>query len=63
MHFNNVGCEGKFWIYLAQDRVQWQALKNPLMSFRVPKMCVYEDTFCGEYRLQISGFHHNVNLP
>jgi hypothetical protein len=28
--------EGVYWIYLAQERGQWQVLVNTIMNFRVP---------------------------
>jgi hypothetical protein len=31
-----IGCDGVDWIDLAQDRDQWRALVNTIMSLRVP---------------------------
>jgi hypothetical protein len=36
MDLQGVGCGGKDWIKLAQDRDRWQALMNALMNLRVP---------------------------
>jgi hypothetical protein len=31
-----IGCDGKDWIDLAQERDQWRALVNTVMHLRVP---------------------------
>ena len=31
-----VGCMGKDWIFLAEDRDRWRALVNAVMNLRVP---------------------------
>jgi hypothetical protein len=36
MDLGEIGIDGANWIWLAQDRVQWQAFVNTVMNFRVP---------------------------
>jgi hypothetical protein len=36
MDLREIGWSGMDWIYLAQDRGQWRALGNTIMSLRVP---------------------------
>ena len=36
MNLQDVGCEGKDWIYVVQDRGRWRALVNAVMNLRVP---------------------------
>jgi hypothetical protein len=36
MDLMEIGIDGANWIHLAQDRVQWRACVNTVMSFRVP---------------------------
>ena len=36
MGFQEVGCGGKDWIELAQDRDRWPALVKVVMNLRVP---------------------------
>jgi hypothetical protein len=36
MDLREIGIDGVNWIRLAQDRVQWQAFVNMVMSFQVP---------------------------
>jgi hypothetical protein len=36
MDLQEVGCEGRDWIKLAQDRNRWRALVNVEMNIRVP---------------------------
>jgi hypothetical protein len=31
-----IGCDGMYWIDVAQDREQWRALVNTVMNLRVP---------------------------
>jgi hypothetical protein len=31
-----IGIDGENWIQMAQDRVQWRAFVNTVMSLRVP---------------------------
>jgi len=34
-NFQDVGCGGRDWIEVAQDRDRWQALVNAVMNLRV----------------------------
>jgi hypothetical protein len=36
MDLREIGGDGIDWIHLAQDRDQWRALVNTVMSLRVP---------------------------
>jgi len=36
MDLKEVGCAGRDWIEMAQDRDSWWALGNAVMSLRVP---------------------------
>jgi hypothetical protein len=36
MLLREIGLDGMGWIDLAQDKSQWRALMNTVMSFRVP---------------------------
>jgi hypothetical protein len=36
MDLRDIGWGGMDWIYLAQDRYQWRALVNMLMSLWIP---------------------------
>jgi hypothetical protein len=36
MDLGEIGIDGANWIQLAQDRVQWRAFVNTVMSLRVP---------------------------
>jgi hypothetical protein len=36
MDLREIGRDGRDWIELAQDRDQWRALVNMVMSLRVP---------------------------
>jgi hypothetical protein len=39
MDLREIGWDGMDWIKLAQDRDQWMALVNTVMSLRVHKKC------------------------
>jgi hypothetical protein len=36
MDIREIGTDGSNWIWLAQDRVQWRAFVNTVISLRVP---------------------------
>jgi hypothetical protein len=36
MDLREIGWDGRDWIKLAQDRDQWRALVNTVMSLRIP---------------------------
>jgi hypothetical protein len=36
MDIREIGIDGRNWIQLAQDRVQWRACVNTVMNLRVP---------------------------
>jgi hypothetical protein len=36
MDLGEIGCDGRDWIELAQDRDQWRVLVNTVMNLRVP---------------------------
>jgi hypothetical protein len=36
MELGETGIDGENWIRLAQDRVQWRAFMNTMMSLRIP---------------------------
>jgi hypothetical protein len=36
MNLREIGCSGMDWIDLAQDRDQWRAVVNTVMTHRVP---------------------------
>jgi len=36
MDLGGKGIDGVNWIWLAQDRVQWQAFVNTIMNLRIP---------------------------
>jgi hypothetical protein len=37
MDLREIGIDGAYWIWLAQDRVQWRAFVNTVMNLRVPE--------------------------
>jgi hypothetical protein len=36
MDLREIGIDGKNWIYLAQDLVQWRVFVNTVLNLRVP---------------------------
>jgi hypothetical protein len=37
MDLREIGCDGVYWIDMAQDRDQWRALVNMVLNLRVPR--------------------------
>jgi hypothetical protein len=36
MDLRDIGCDGMDWVDVAQDRNQWMAIVNTVMSLRIP---------------------------
>jgi hypothetical protein len=49
LDLREIGIDGENWIQLAQDRVQWRAFVNTVMSLQVPKRKDFFDKLSGNH--------------